>query len=93
MVVTHLNFLLPGKYFRLFFSSAIFFPKLALSKTSKFKIYHLSVKQIGSRSGRHYVGLIWVQSVCNCYEQMILVDNELYLHNPLQPKGVSCMIM
>ena len=34
--------------------------------------YHLSVKQIGSRSG-----LILVQFVCKCYEQTMLVGSEL----------------
>ena len=36
--------------------------------------YHLSVKQIGSRSGPN---LIWIQTVCKAYQQMTLGGKEL----------------
>ena len=54
----------------LFVLSADFFPEKI------FQEYHLSVKQIGARSGLT-ICLIWVQTVCKGYQQMTLGGKEL----------------
>ena len=51
-----------------------------------FQEYYLSVKQVGSRSGRTFFsGLIWVQTFCKIYEQTTL-DKELTLYGPRREK-------
>ena len=69
------NSLPTGKFFILFCCLLIYF-KSTFLKDSFFLEYHLSVKQIGSRSGLFFSGLIWVQSVCKDYEQTALEGNE-----------------
>ena len=65
----------PGNFFMPFLSSADFFQNQLLKKIQE---YHLSVKQIGSRSGPILLsGLVWVQSVCKGYKQSTQVGKEL----------------
>ena len=40
-------------------------------------LYHWSVKQFGSDQADILSGLIWVQTVCKCYQQMTMADEEL----------------
>ena len=65
-----LSYILAGNFSLFLFTSPDFFEKL-------FQKYHQSLKQIGSRSGLTFNGLIWVQSVCKGYKQMALEDKEL----------------
>ena len=65
-----------GEFFTLFFRLLIFSKLNFFEKF--FQKYHLSVKQIESRSGPTLKsGLIWVQTVCKGYQQMTLVGNVL----------------
>ena len=71
----HLNSLSPGKFFMLFCRLLI------CSKSTFQKI----LRGIQSECQTEWIqirpdilsGLIWVQSVCKCYEQMTLVGNQL----------------
>ena len=68
--------LCPLGNFHAFFSLLNFFIADFFEKF--FQEYHLSVKQIGSRSGlTKMLDLIWFQSVSKDYEQTTLVGNKL----------------
>ena len=69
------NTLPPEKFFMPLCCLLFFFSKSTFSK--KNQEYHLSVKQIGSRSGPTF----WVQSVCKGYQQKTLGFNELKVNN------------
>ena len=71
----HINSLPSGKFFMPFCCLLIFFKITFFEKV--FQEYHLSVKQIESKSG-----LIWVQSVCKSYQQTTQGDKELNVYFP-----------
>ena len=85
----HIKALPPRKFFMLFSRLLIF---VKINFFEKFFLeYHLSVKQIGSRSGPNILsGLTWVHTVCKGYQQKTLVGNELNmkisnLNTPFNP--------
>ena len=64
--------------FACFFVVRCFFQKSTFSKNS-FKITIRMSNSLDPDQARHFVGLIWGQTVCKGYQQTTLVGKELYL--------------